>query len=156
MRMSAYLFLVLLVLIGVIAQNQSIIIASSALLVIKALGFGDQLFPTLASKGINWGVTIITIAVLVPIATGDIGFKELWNSIKGPVGIVAFGSGIFVALAAAQGVQLMRVDPVVTTALLAGTILAVGFMKGVPVGPLIGAGIAALILGGYHVIEKWF
>ena len=79
----------------------------------------------------------------------------MWNSIKGPVGIVAFGSGIFVALAAAQGVQLMRVDPVVTTALLAGTILAVGFMKGVPVGPLIGAGIAALILGGYHLIEKW-
>ncbi|MCA0980728.1 MULTISPECIES: DUF441 domain-containing protein [Exiguobacterium] len=156
MRMSAYLFLILLVLIGVIAQNQSIIIASSALLIIKALGFGDQLFPTLASKGINWGVTIITIAVLVPIATGDIGFKELWNSIRGPVGIVAFGSGIFVALAAAQGVQLMRVDPVVTTALLAGTILAVGFMKGVPVGPLIGAGIAALILGGYQVIEKWF
>lgn len=154
--MSAYLFLILLVLIGVIAQNQSIIIASSVLLIIKALGFGDQLFPTLASKGINWGVTIITIAVLVPIATGDIGFKELWNSIRGPVGIVAFGSGIFVALAAAQGVQLMRVDPVVTTALLAGTILAVGFMKGVPVGPLIGAGIAALILGGYQVIEKWF
>lgn len=154
--MGAYLFLILLVLIGVIAQNQSIIIASSTLLIIKALGFGDQLFPTLASKGINWGVTIITIAVLVPIATGDIGFKELWNSIKGPVGIVAFGSGIFVALAAAQGVQLMRVDPVVTTALLAGTILAVGFMKGVPVGPLIGAGIAALILGGYQVIEKWF
>ncbi|WP_214824723.1 DUF441 domain-containing protein [Exiguobacterium algae] len=153
--MGAYLFLILLVLIGVIAQNQSIIIASSVLLIIKALGFGDQLFPTLASKGINWGVTIITIAVLVPIATGDIGFKELWNSIKGPVGIVAFGSGIFVALAAAQGVQLMRVDPVVTTALLAGTILAVGFMKGVPVGPLIGAGIAALILSGYHLIEKW-
>nr|WP_215142469.1 DUF441 domain-containing protein [Exiguobacterium qingdaonense] len=154
--MSAYLFLILLVLIGVIAQNQSIIIASSALLIIKALGFGDQLFPTLASKGINWGVTIITIAVLVPIATGDIGFKELWNSIRGPVGIIAFGSGIFVALVAAQGVQLMRVDPVVTTALLAGTILAVGFMKGIPVGPLIGAGIAALILSGYHVIEKWF
>ncbi|WP_338082257.1 DUF441 domain-containing protein [Exiguobacterium qingdaonense] len=156
MMMSAYLFLILLVLIGVIAQNQSIIIASSALLIIKALGFGDQLFPTLASKGINWGVTIITIAVLVPIATGDIGFKELWNSIRGPVGIIAFGSGIFVALVAAQGVQLMRVDPVVTTALLAGTILAVGFMKGIPVGPLIGAGIAALILSGYHVIEKWF
>ncbi|MFP3394647.1 DUF441 family protein [Brevibacillus sp. SIMBA_076] len=52
--------------------------------------------------------------------------------------------------------QLMRVDPVVTTALLAGTILAVGFMKGIPVGPLVGAGIAALILGGYQVIEKWF
>ena len=154
--MSAYLFLLMLVLIGVISNNQSVIIASSVLLIIKAIGFGDQLFPTLASKGISWGVTIITIAVLVPIATGDIGFKELWNSIKGPVGIVAFGSGIFVALAAAQGVQLMRVDPVVTTALLAGTILAVGFMKGVPVGPLIGAGIAALILGGYHVIEKWF
>ncbi len=154
--MSAYLFLLLLVLIGVISHNQSVIIASSVLLIIKAVGFGDQLFPTLASKGIHWGVTIITIAVLVPIATGDIGFRELWNSIKGPVGIIAFGSGIFVALAAAQGVQLMRVDPVVTTALLAGTILAVGFMKGVPVGPLVGAGIAALILGGFSLFQKWF
>lgn len=154
--MSAYLFLLMLVLIGVISNNQSVIIASSVLLIIKAIGFGDQLFPTLASKGISWGVTIITIAVLVPIATGDIGFKELWNSIKGPVGIVAFASGMFVAIAAGQGVQLMRIDPVVTTALLAGTILAVGFMKGIPVGPLVGAGIAALILGGYQVIEKWF
>lgn len=154
--MTAYLFLLLLVLIGVIASNQSIIIASSFLLIIKAIGFGDQLFPTFAAKGIHWGVTIITIAVLVPIATGDIGFRELWNSMKGPVGIIAFASGIFVALTAAQGVQLMRVEPVVTTALLAGTILAVGFMKGVPVGPLIGAGIAALILGCFNLFDKWF
>lgn len=88
--MSAYLFLLLLVLIGVISHNQSVIIASSVLLIIKAVGFGDQLFPTLASKGIHWGVTIITIAVLVPV------------------------------------------------------------------GPLVGAGIAALILGGFSLLQKWF
>ena len=44
---------------------------------IKAVGLDQKLFPVIQSKGINWGVTVITIAVLVPIATGDIGFKQL-------------------------------------------------------------------------------
>ena len=29
------------------------------------------------AKGINWGVTVITFAVLAPIASGEIGFKDL-------------------------------------------------------------------------------
>nr|WP_198661536.1 DUF441 domain-containing protein [Exiguobacterium flavidum] len=155
MGMEAYLFLLALVLIGVIAQNKSLIIAASFLLIIKAIGLEDRAFPSLQAKGITWGVTLITAAVLVPIATGDIGFRELAQSIRGHVGIIAFLSGIFVAIVAASGVGLMKQDPVVTTALLAGTILAVGAFRGVPVGPLIGAGIAALLISLWDVIAKF-
>ncbi|MCK2156579.1 MULTISPECIES: DUF441 domain-containing protein [Exiguobacterium] len=154
MHMEAYLFLIGLVLIGVIAQNKSLIIAAAFLLIIKAIGLDGRLFPSLQAKGITWGVTLITAAILVPIATGDIGFRELLNSVRGHIGIISFLAGIFVAIIAAHGVGLMKEDPLVTTALLAGTILAVGLFRGVPVGPLIGAGIAALVIGMWDIIVK--
>ena len=98
----------------------------------------------------------IADAALGAIAAGDIGFKELIQSIRGHIGIISFLSGIFVAIVAAHGVGLMKEAPLVTTALLAGTILAVGLFRGVPVGPLIGAGIAALVIGMWDVIAKAF
>ncbi len=139
---SPYIFLIVLMLIALIAKNNSLILAVGFLLVIKLLGLGDKVFPFLQSKGINLGVTVITIAVLVPIATGTIGFKDLGEALKSPLAWIALGSGIVVALLAKNGVTLLATDPHITTALVLGTILAVAVFKGVAVGPLIGAGIA--------------
>ncbi|MDQ0214978.1 uncharacterized membrane protein (DUF441 family) [Oikeobacillus pervagus] len=98
------------------------------------------------AKGINWGVTIITVAVLVPIATGEIGFKNLLDSLKSPYAWIALISGVVVALLAKSGLVLLENDPHITTALVIGTILAVAVFKGVAVGPLIGAGIAYTLM----------
>ncbi|MED4405373.1 DUF441 domain-containing protein [Heyndrickxia coagulans] len=137
-----YLFLLLLLTIGFAAKNQSLIISVIVLLVLKVAGLDAKIFSTVQSKGINWGVTIITIAVLVPIATGQIGFKDLYESLKSPYAWIALASGIIVALLAKNGITLLASDPQITTALVLGTILAVSLFKGVAVGPLIGAGIA--------------
>ena len=140
------LFLIILFVIGVIAKNQSLIIAVGVLIVLKWTGFDTKLFPHIQSKGINWGVTIITIAVLVPIATGEIGFKQLSEAVKSSYAWIALGSGIAVALIAKNGLELLANDPHITAALVFGTILAVAFFNGVAVGPLIGAGIAYLAM----------
>lgn len=137
-----YLFLLLLLAIGFAAKNQSLIISVIVLLVLKVAGLDAKIFSTVQSKGINWGVTIITIAVLVPIATGQIGFKDLYESLKSPYAWIALASGIIVALLAKNGITLLASDPQITTALVLGTILAVSLFKGVAVEPLIGAGIA--------------
>lgn len=137
-----YLFLLLLLAIGFAAKNQSLIISVIVLLVLKVAGLDAKIFSTVQSKGINWGVTIITIAVLVPIATGQIGFKDLYESLKSPYAWIALASGIIVALLAKNGITMLASDPQITTALVLGTILAVSLFKGVAVGPLIGAGIA--------------
>ncbi|MBC3698517.1 DUF441 domain-containing protein, partial [Bacillus pumilus] len=113
---------------------------------IKLIGLDQKIFPVLQSKGINWGVTVITIAVLVPIATGDIGFKQLGEAVKSSYAWIALGAGILVALIAKNGIVLLENDPHITTALVFGTILAVSLFKGVAVGPLIGAGIAYLAM----------
>lgn len=89
---------------------------------------------------------MITIAVLVPIATGDIGFKQLGEAVKSSYAWIALGAGIAVAIIAKYGLTLLEDDPHITTALVFGTILAVALFQGVAVGPLIGAGIAYLFM----------
>ncbi len=143
---QANLFLLLLLAIALVAKNQSLLFAVGFLIVIKAVGLDQKLFPVIQSKGINWGVTVITIAVLVPIATGDIGFKQLGEAMKSYYAWIALGAGIAVALIAKNGLTLLENDPHITTALVIGTILAVAIFGGVAVGPLIGAGIAYLAM----------
>jgi len=143
---SSYLFLYLLLVIAFIAKNNSLLIAVACLVLLKAVGLDAKAFSYIQSKGINWGVTIITIAVLVPIATGDIGFKDLSAAFKSPFAWIALISGILVALLAKGGIVLLAEDPQITTALVLGTIFAVSIFNGVAVGPLIGAGIAYIAI----------
>ncbi|WP_066369084.1 DUF441 domain-containing protein [Neobacillus fumarioli] len=139
---ESILFLMLLLVIGFIAKNSSLMIAILMLLLLKTGGMNEKGFIFLQTKGIDWGVTIITIAVLAPIASGDIGFKDLTAAFKSSYAWIALISGMLVALLAKGGVKLLADDPQITTALVLGTILSVSIFKGVAVGPLIGAGIA--------------
>ncbi|SDN05629.1 DUF441 domain-containing protein [Sediminibacillus halophilus] len=140
------IFLLILFLLGYIGKNQSIMIAVYVLLGLQLFRLDDKVFPYLADKGISLGVTVITIAVLVPIATGDIGFQDLLASVKSYYAWIALAAGMFVALIAKNGLDLLANDPHLTTALVMGTILAVVFFHGVAVGPLIGAGIAYMVM----------
>ncbi|MCS0671062.1 DUF441 domain-containing protein [Cytobacillus firmus] len=150
---QSLIFLILLLGIGVIAKNQSLIIAVFVLIVLKAAGLDSKAFSFLQSKGINWGVTLITIAVLAPIASGEIGFRDLGGAFKSPYAWVALVSGIAVALLAKGGIVLLAEDPHITTALVLGTILAVSLFKGVAVGPLIGAGIAYMAMKIFELFK---
>ena len=140
------LFLLLLLALGFLAKNKSLIVAVVVLLAIKLVSLDQKVLPIIQSKGINWGVTVITIAVLAPIASGEIGFRQLVGSLQSLSAWVALASGIFVALIAKNGVMLLAHDPHMTAALVLGTILAVSLFHGVAVGPLIGAGIAYTVI----------
>ena len=151
---QALLFLVLLLGIALVAKNNSLIIAVAVLLVIKVAGMDQKIFEAIQTKGINWGITIITIAVLAPIASGAIGFKELTDAVKSPYAWIALGSGILVALIAKGGITLLKDDPHITVALVLGTVMAVALFRGVAVGPLIGAGIAYFAMRIYEWISQ--
>jgi uncharacterized membrane protein (DUF441 family) len=139
---QSFLFLLMLLFISLVAKNKSLMIAIAVLIFLKIIGLEAKYFSTIQSKGIEWGVTVITIAVLAPVASGEIGFKDLGGAFKSPTAWVALISGILVALLAKGGISLLSEDPHITTALVLGTIMAVSLFKGVAVGPLIGAGIA--------------
>ncbi|NGP45026.1 DUF441 domain-containing protein [Bacillaceae bacterium SIJ1] len=141
-----YIFLSLLFVIGLIVKNKTLYIAVLVLAALKASGAEEKPMAFLHDKGLMIGVTVITVAVLVPIATGEIGFKQLGEAAKSSNAWIAVGAGVFVALVAKSGLSLLSNDPHLTAALVIGTILAVVLFNGVAVGPLIGAGIAAIII----------
>ena len=73
--MQTWLFLALIMLIAYLGKNMSLMIATGFVMLVKLLPFTDKLFDFIHAKGINWGVIIITIAVLVPIATVRLGLR---------------------------------------------------------------------------------
>ena len=69
--MESWIFLGLILLIAYLGKNSSLLIAGAVVMVIKFFPFLSQkLYPVIQAKGINWGVTIISVAILIPIATG--------------------------------------------------------------------------------------
>ncbi|BBM46070.1 DUF441 domain-containing protein [Leptotrichia trevisanii] len=162
--MESFIFLGLILLVGAVTQNKSIVYATIFVLILKVLfnitescklkGIDIENFMTQFRKeGINWGVLIITVAILIPIATGEIGFSHLLNAFKSSIGWVAIISGITVSILSSKGVGLLSGQPEITVALVIGTIMGVVFFKGIAAGPVIASGITFCIL---RIIELVF
>ena len=149
------IFLLILVLLGFVSKNNSVLIAAAFLLCIRLASLGTIAFPWLKDHGINLGVIIITIAVLTPIATGEIRLQEIYTTIDNPHGWIVILAGLGVAVLGGMGLQLLHSDPHMTVGLVIGTIAGVLLFKGIPVGPLIGAGIAVLLIKLYELIKFW-
>ena len=76
MLMNPDLFLILLIIVGVIGRSPIISTAASLLLILK-LTHLERYFPTVERRGLELGLLFLTIAVLVPFATGRVSTKEL-------------------------------------------------------------------------------
>lgn len=61
--------------------------------------------------------------------------------------LLAIAVGMFVSWLGGRGITLMNSQPTVVGGLLIGTIIGVSLFRGVPVGPLIAAGLLSLMLG---------
>lgn len=154
--MESWLFLIVILAVAVLGKNQSLIIAVAIVMLLKLLPQSWQLLNLVGDRGINWGVTIISVAILVPIATGKIGFQDLVNAFKTPAGFIAVGCGILVAVLSARGVGLLSQSPEITIALVFGTIIGVVFLKGIAAGPVIASGMTYVLLTLLNsVISRW-
>ena len=96
--MESWLFLALVLVVALVGKNMSLIIATGVVMALKLIPFASTWLPVIQAKGINWGVTVISVAILIPIATGQIGFKDLINTFKSPAGWIAILAGIAVVV----------------------------------------------------------
>ena len=100
----------------------------------------------LGGHGLQFGIIILTAAILVPIANGTVTLSTMINSFKSFPGIVALTAGLLAAIAGGLGVPLMQENPNIIPALIIGTMAGVFFFKGIAVGPLIAAGFTYFVL----------
>ncbi|MDK4708752.1 DUF441 domain-containing protein [Kingella negevensis] len=138
------LFLVILIALGVLSNNGTITISAAVLLLMQQTALSRYL-PLLEKHALNWGIIILTIGVLSPIVSGKTQMAKLSTFFSVKM-MVAIAIGVLVAWLAGRGVSLMSTQPTLVTGLMIGTILGVAFLGGIPVGPLIAAGILSFFV----------
>ena len=140
--------IVLLVLLGcgIFSHNTAVTISAGVLIVFRITPL-SQFFPLLQTHGLEVGIIILTIGVLTPIASGKIPGEEILKSFLSWKSLLAIAVGLLVAWLGGRGVKLMSNQPNIVAGLLIGTIAGVALLRGVPVGPLIAAGLLSLLIG---------
>lgn len=114
------LILLPLAALGFISHNTTVAISILVLIIVRVTPL-NTFFPWIEKQGLTIGIIILTIGVMAPIASGTLPASTLLHSFVNWKSLVA--------------------------GLLVGTVLGVALFRGVPVGPLIAAGLVSLFIG---------
>jgi uncharacterized membrane protein (DUF441 family) len=143
--MNGDILLVILILIGLIGRSPIITTAACVLLIFKLLSL-DRYLPSLERRGLEFGLLFLTIGVLVPFASERITYKHILSVFTSWPGILALAGGAIATYMNGKGLELLKIDPQLIVGLVIGSIFGIVFMRGIPVGPLMAAGITAFLL----------
>ncbi len=144
--------LVALILVGILGKSNILATAACILLVVKLTRL-YSLFPILERRGLELGLLFLMISVLVPFATGKVSPKEILGSFASLPGILAILGGTLATYMNGQGLELLKIDPELMVGLVLGGIIGIVFLKGIPVGPLMAAGLTALFLKIFYILK---
>jgi uncharacterized membrane protein (DUF441 family) len=143
--MYGEILLVILIIIGLIGRSHIIATAASVLLILKLVHL-DRYFPTVERRGLEFGLLFLTMAVLVPFASEKITYKDVMSAFTTVPGILALAGGAVATYMNGKGLDLLKLDPQLIVGLVIGSIFGIIFMRGIPVGPLMAAGITAFFI----------
>jgi uncharacterized membrane protein (DUF441 family) len=145
MEMNGQIFLIVLIIIGLVGRSNIIATAASFLLILKLIHL-ERFFPTVERRGLEFGLLFLTMAVLVPFAAGKISWKDVLSMFTTLPGILAILGGAIATYMNGKGLDLLKVDPQMIIGLVVGSIFGIIFLRGIPVGPLMAAGITAFFV----------
>jgi uncharacterized membrane protein (DUF441 family) len=143
--MLGEIILVILIIVGIIGRSNILATAASVLLILK-LTHLQRYFPMLERRGLELGLLFLMISVLVPLVNGKVQTKDLLSTFFTMSGLFAMIGGILATYLNGQGLSMLKAEPQVMIGLVIGSIIGIVFLKGIPVGPLMAAAIAALML----------
>lgn len=153
MQVAGEIVLVVLIVIGIVGRASILATAASFLLILKLLSL-QRFFPSIERRGLEFGLLLLMISVLVPLVNGKVTAKEMLSSFYSVAGICAIIGGILATYVNGQGLYLLKTDPELMMGLVIGSVFGIVFLKGIPVGPLMAAAIAAMLVRLYQFIFK--
>ncbi|MCS7461653.1 DUF441 domain-containing protein [Paenibacillus doosanensis] len=142
--MNGDILLVVLIIIGLLGRSHIITTAACVLLIVKLIHL-DRYLPTIERRGLELGLLFLTMGVLVPFASERITFKDVTSMFTTWPGILALLGGAIATYMNGKGLELLKIDPQLIVGLVIGSIFGIIFLKGIPVGPLMAAGITAFL-----------
>lgn len=149
--MNSSFFLYIIIILGLLAQSRVIVLAGFSLLLTKELGL-TLITEFLSNKGIEIGLIFLLMAILAPILLTPIDWGEFINTLINWQTLVAVVSGLLATQFNGMGLKLLEVSPHLVIGIVIGSLIGIVLFGGIPVGPLMAAGIAALLLELVEVI----
>jgi len=149
--MNGELVLVILIVVGLIGRSPIITTAACILLVVKLVHL-ERFLPTIERRGLELGLLFLTMGVLVPFASERITMKDITATLTSWPGIIALAGGAIATYMNGKGLELLKIDPQMIVGLVIGSIFGILFLRGIPVGPLMAAGITAVLFKVIHFI----
>ena len=151
--MNGELVLVTLIVIGLVSRSSILTTAACILLIVKLVQL-ERFLPSIERRGMELGLLFLTIAVLVPFAAEHVTYKDVVRTLTSWTGILAILGGAIATLMNNQGLDLLKNDPQMIIGLVAGSIIGIVFMRGIPVGLLMAAGITAILIQVFNWITS--
>jgi uncharacterized membrane protein (DUF441 family) len=149
--MNGNILLLILIIIGLAGRSHIITTAACVLLVVKLLSL-DRYLPTIERRGLEMGLLFLTMGVLVPFASGKITFKDISSVVLSLPGAIALLGGAIAAYMNGRGLDMLKLEPQIIVGLVIGSIFGIVFLRGIPVGPLMAAGLTALLLKAFQFL----
>lgn len=145
MLITADLFLILIIVVGVLGKANTVSVAASLLLVMRMLNM-QRWFPMIERRSLEFGLLFLMISILTPLASERVSMREIVFNLFTPAGFATIIGGIIATLINAKGLALLQSAPSLLFSVLIGTIAGIILFKGMPVGPLMATAIAAVCL----------
>ena len=143
--MVSALPLLIIFVVAILSKN-NLLGAAAAIVFFLALLRLNRFFPLIQARGLEAGLLFLTIALMIPFATGQVTLKSLASSLLSPVGILSIVGGLLGAYLNSQGLEFVAAEPSIIPGILIGVMLSVSLFGGVSVGPIMAAGITALLI----------
>ncbi|MBD1373229.1 DUF441 domain-containing protein [Hazenella sp. IB182357] len=151
--MKPEFILVCMIGIGIVGRSHLIATAASFLLILRLIDL-ERIYPLIERRGLEFGLLFLTIAILVPFASGQITSKEIFDVLSSPIGLIALVGGILATYTNGSGLDLIKLEPQIIIGIVFGSMIGILFFRGIPVGPLMAAGITALLYKLFHFITQ--
>jgi len=153
--MSGDVILVVLIVVGLIGRSPIISTAACVLLIVKLIHL-DRYLPAIERRGLEIGLLFLTFSVLVPFASGRIQTKEIVSALTSWPGWIALIGGAIATYVNGKGLEMLKFDPQLIVGMVLGSILGIVFLRGIPVGPLMAAGMTAILFKLVSLIADRF
>lgn len=145
--------LIVLMLLGLWARS-NLVAASAAILLVILFTRTNFLLPILEHRGVEIGLLFLTLAMLVPFAVGRVDIKEVAKSFLTLPGILTLIGGAVATNLNGRGLHMLADNSHMMIGLIVGSIIGIVVWGGIPVGPLMAAGVTYVLLEIAHWVMR--
>ncbi|HHY13842.1 MAG TPA: DUF441 domain-containing protein [Thermoanaerobacterales bacterium] len=143
----------LIFVLGLLGENRLVACAAGLILSLSVSG----ILNTLSIKQnifLDIGIIFLIIGVLLPLTNHKVSVSLIYELLFSVDGLAAISVGVFSAILGKKGVTLLAENPKIMIGLVFGSIVGSSFFKGIPTGPLVAAGITALLINLLDIFSK--